>query len=237
MLHQTRPVVLITRPHNGAERFAKALLDEFNHKIKIRVSPLTGIEARDQSFDLSDATALIFTSLNGVDEFLRQSARRDIPCYAVGDATAQRARAGGLQAISCKGDSKDLIARILSDKQKGPLFHFRGEHSRGAIAENLIKSGCEIKEVIVYKQVQLMLNNVARTLLERENRVIVPLFSPRGAAQFVKQYKGRAKLEIVAISKDVAEIARTIKPVRVVIAQNPNAKAMISAIKGLFDAG
>lgn len=234
MQPKTAPTILLTRPKDGAERFAEALRQDFGANQQIVLSPLTRIEWIEEEPDTEDITRLVFTSINGVRAFVRQSKRRDIACYTVGDATAREAQSFGLRATSCKGRASDLIARILADGERGPVLHVRGEHSRGAVVENLRAGGCEAREIIFYRQVEQALSQEAMQLIGENTLVIVPLFSPRGAALFVEQYQGPAQLIVVAISAEVAKVAAKLHPKQIVIAVAPNAKSMRAAIKGLL---
>lgn len=226
--------ILLTRPKAGSERFAEALRCELGRDIRIVISPLTRIEFLDGVPELDKISKLIFTSINGVRAFLRRSERRDVPCYAVGDATAAYAESKELQATSCDGNAQDLIARILADGEQGPVLHVRGEHSRGKVVEKLRNAGCKADQIILYRQVSQELNEPAKRLLRAKTPVIVPLFSPRGAEQFVRRYHGCAVLSVVAMSGEVAKVAQALDVRRVDIAQSPNKNAMLDAVKGLL---
>jgi uroporphyrinogen-III synthase len=211
-----------------------ALRRELGRDFEIVISPLTRIEFFDGTPDLNGLTKLVFTSINGVRAYSQCSERRDIPCYTVGDATATYAELQGLRATSCQGNAQDLIARILADGERGPVLHIRGAHSRGKVAESLRNAGCEAAEIILYRQVKQELSEIAKRLLEAKTPVIVPLFSPRGAKQFVRQYHGCAPLSVVAMSSEVAKAAQAPVMWRVDIAKSPNQKAMLDVVKGLL---
>jgi len=233
MQPDTEIPILLTRPLAGADRFASALRDAIGQHLNIVKSPLLQIEWIDGSPDLAGIRALVFTSINGVQGFIRQSARRDIGCFTVGDATAKFAESQGMNATSCSGNAEDLIARILAEGEKGPVLHVRGEHGRGAVVDNLNAAGCEAREIIVYRQASLMLNSAAKHLLETEKQVIVPLFSPRSAKILGEQYKGSAGLIVIALSGEVAKNTARLPLRKLVISARPDAAAMIGAIKGL----
>ncbi|MDQ7070228.1 MAG: uroporphyrinogen-III synthase [Rhodobacterales bacterium] len=228
------PAILLIRPVEGSKRFAEALRDALGDDVKIVISPLTKIEFLEGALELDGLSKLIFTSTNGVRAYARHCERRDIPCYSVGDATAAYARSIGMQATSCHGNAQDLIARILADGERGPVLHVRGVHSRGEVALNLQNAGCKAEEAIVYRQIGQILNDAAISLFQAKTPVIVPLFSPRGAEQFVQQYHGGASVLVVVMSAAVAQAVRDLDALRVVTAQSPNREAMLEAIKGLL---
>jgi len=233
---QPAMAILLTRPKDGADRFADALRCEISPDVEIIISPLTRIDWLEQSLNLDKVRRLVFTSINGVRAFVRLSERRDIPCYTVGDATAAFAESHGMQATSCQGTAVELIARILADRERGPVLHIRGVHGRGAVVENLIRGGCKAQEVVTYRQMAEQLNVHAKQLLLQENPVIIPLFSPRGAMRLVDQSEGKAPLLVVALSEEVAKAARDLGAKQVIVAQRPDARAMVGAVKRLLNA-
>ncbi len=228
------PAILLTRPVEGSKRFAEALRNALGSDVKIVISPLTKIEFLEGALELDNLSKLIFTSINGVRAYARHCDRRDIPCYTVGDATAAYADSIGLRATSCHGNAQDLIARILADGERGPVLHIRGRHSRGEVALSLRNAGCKAEETILYRQIGQTLNNAAVSLFQAKTPVIVPLFSPRGAEQFVQQYHGGAPVLVVAMSAVVAQVARELDALHIVTAQSPNKNSMLEAIKGLL---
>lgn len=217
------PIVLLTRPLAASERFAKDLqgLD-----VRVVISPVQSIEAMD--FDVPHALkGAIFTSRNGV----RAVEGKPIPCWCVGDVTMQAAIKKGWQACSASGDAEALFRRILADRPEGPLVHFRGAYARGNLATRLQAEGIDVQEVVAYRQVSEMLNHDAKSALNRENPIILPLFSPRSAAQVVQQGPFPAPICVVAMSDAVAGEATALSPSQLVIADAPNAASMVAAIK------
>ena len=81
---------------------------------------------------------MLFTSSNGVRAFAELSPRRDLPAFAVGDATAAAALAAGFtQFKSAGGDVRDL-ARLVASSLKpadGLLFHVRAVRRHAAWTE------------------------------------------------------------------------------------------------------
>lgn len=222
------PIILLTRPLGAAERFAGTLADL---NAEIVISPVQGIESAeyDIPFDMRGA---IFTSRNGVEAVEAE----DAPCWCVGSATAQAARSKGWAANSANGDVEDLFRRILADRPDTPLVHFRGEFSRGNLADRLSEAGIETREIVVYRQIGKPLNARAQRVLSGKNPVIVPLFSPRSAGQLVQQGPFKAPLTIVAMSDAVAAEAVALAPERLVVASSPDAASMVAAIKQVTNA-
>ena len=133
---QQSPVILLTRPAEASERFAGQLQNLIGGQAEIVVSPLLRMDPVGRLPDLTDVNGLIFTSANGVRGFVHASDRRDIPVWAVGEATAQAARRAGFRAHAAGRDAKSLISELLSQKPACPLLHVRGEHALGDVAAN-----------------------------------------------------------------------------------------------------
>ncbi|SHJ87408.1 uroporphyrinogen-III synthase [Shimia gijangensis] len=219
------PIILLTRPLEAAEKFTHQL-KAAGVQAEILVSPVQGIEPVKFEEPINLAGA-IFTSRNGVDAVMG----RDAPCWCVGEATAKAARAKGWQAVSADGDAEAVFRRIAADHPKGPLIHFRGAYARGNLAERLWDDGIETREMVVYQQVSLPMSDAAKAVLMRENPVILPLFSPRSAAQLVQQGPFAAPLWVVAMSEAVAANAAALSPTKLEISVTPDAKGMVAAIK------
>jgi uroporphyrinogen-III synthase len=141
-----------------------------------------------------------------------------------------------MAARSSQGDAEALIALVSAEESRGILLHVRGAHARGDVARRLSDAGHPTREVVLYDQVALPLTDAAEDLLQRETPVIVPLFSPRGAAQFVAVHRGVAPLFVGAMSEAVAEAAAPLKARQTAVAGHPDAGAMLDLVAGLLDA-
>ncbi|MET4684148.1 uroporphyrinogen-III synthase [Brevundimonas faecalis] len=119
-----RPIrrVWITRAQPGAARTAERLAAlGFQPLIQplLTIRPLP--QALDQAPDPATVAALAFTSPNGVEAFAALTPLwRDRPVFAVGDATAEAARAVGfLDARSAAGDIHALARLIAATPRAG----------------------------------------------------------------------------------------------------------------------
>lgn len=230
------PAIILTRPKAQAAGFAEKLRQELGFEGEICLSPLIAIEPVGEAPVLDGVGGLIFTSKHGVDRFCALSESRDLPCWCVGDATARAADRAGMQARAAEGDASSLIRRILADAPKGPLLHLRGEQARGEVAPNLANAGLEAREQVLYRQVPCALSDRAKTLLQRENPVILPLFSPNTAVQFKSQGPFTAPLFLAAISQNVARELDGVAARQLVVAGRPDAGAMVKATDALIAA-
>src|SRR5512138_2054943 len=127
--------ILVTRPREESVRLA-SLLEAKGHDVL--VEPLFTIEPEpDAPLDLDGVQALLMTSANGVRAFAQRSPRRDLRVFAVGDATADAARAFDFETVeSASGDVGDL-ARLVRERvrpEDGALLHSAGSVVAGDLA-------------------------------------------------------------------------------------------------------
>jgi uroporphyrinogen-III synthase len=224
--------VLVTRPRAAAERFAARLRDRIGPDLPIVVSPLMRIDAVPDALPpLAGIGALIVTSRHAVPVAAGAPGAATRPCYCVGAATAQAARAAGLDPIDGGGTAETLARRIVSDAPRGPLLYLHGDHVASDLAAKLSAAGVETREAVVYRQVATPLSAAATELLAGTAPVVVPLFSPRSAELFFAATEPRAPLFAAVISR---KTAAAIPPgVRCRVARAPDAEAMLAATASL----
>lgn len=224
--------ILLTRPEAAAARFALALRAA-DVRNEVMISPLLEVVPETVEINWSAVDGVIFSSQNGVASV----AGRNLVAWCVGAATTQAAAAKGWQAVDAGGDAEALYRRVLADAPAGQLLHLRGQHARGDLAKRLAVSNVKAREIVVYRQELRRLSADANRLLARGNPIIVPLFSPRTAAQFARFGPFAAQLTVVAMSAAVAQAVEMLPTERVVIAARPDAVAMADAVARLLDAG
>lgn len=169
------------------------------------------------------ADALVFTSETGVLGWTQLHQTRG-KAYCVGDRTAAVAREAGFDAQSAGGDARDLAAMLEGVPSQVRLVHVRGRH----IAADM---GALAAPYIVYDQKPLPLTSAALGLLAGEGTVVLPFFSPRSVALFKAQNSPlRATLIPVAISPAVATAVRDANLSNALVADTPDAGAMLRVI-------
>lgn len=231
------PTIVITRPEAQGLRFADQVRARLGCGVVIELSPLMRIDNTGDLPDLNPVQTLIFTSGNGVSAYLAKTTRRDIPCYCTGEATANAAREAGLKAISCGGTAGDLVTRIVADRIEGPCLHIRGEHGVGNVAERLSEAGILTDQVVLYRQVTQAVSASAQAVLQGEALVILPLFSPRSARIVFSMVAVSAPIRVVALSANVAAEVPAPFNEGIVIAERPDAEAMLDALAGAVATG
>lgn len=178
--------VLVTRPESESVALAQLLREQGHVPI---LCPLLDVAVRDERIDLGGVQGLVFTSAAGVRAFARLSPRRDLPAFAVGDATAAVAREVGFASVhSAHGDSDDLVEYLGAnvDANAGALLHASGTQVAGDIAAPLAARGFHYRRVALYEAVQAAaLPEEGRRALQQGPLEAVLFFSPRTAEAFV----------------------------------------------------
>jgi len=230
--------VLVTRPEEDAGPLVDALTERGHTVLR---QPLLRIVFEDgPPPELGDVQALLFTSANGVRAFARRSDRRDLPVYAVGDATAAAARAAGFGPVeSAGGDVNDLAAlvRRRCDPAAGVLFHAAGSAVAGDLAGLLGGAGYAVRRLALYRaEKTAALNDTVRHALGAGEVDLALFFSPRSAAGFAKLVtqaglaESCARVGAVCLSDAVAGAFEGLAWRRVAVAAEPTQAALLTAL-------
>ena len=125
--------ILITRPEPDAAALEAALATT---GIDSLIEPMLSIRpVAGATIDLTDIQGLLFTSANGIRAFRSltpaqsPTPARQLPVYAVGDATAGAARTAGFETVfAADGDVAGLaeLVRGRVDPAAGGLLHIAG---------------------------------------------------------------------------------------------------------------
>ena len=180
---------LVTRPSEDAAPLARALQQRGIEPLLqplLEIMPVAGA-ARRLGDALTGAQALLFTSANGARAFIAASPRRELPVFAVGDASAAVARIAGFRSVASAGGDVTDLARLVAARlapQHGPLVHAAGSAVAGDLAALL--PGFSLRRATLYEA------KTADTLapetvaaLQRGEVALALFFSPRTAATFV----------------------------------------------------
>ena len=148
--------VVVTRPHADGARTAAAL-EARGHEVLL--APLMQVERVTAA--LSGAWGgVIVTSANapGAIDDAARPALLGLPVYAVGQRSAEAARAAGFTDVACAdGDARDLV-RLIAQRQKpakAPLLYLAGEDRAADLIEALAARGLAAELRVVYRAVTL----------------------------------------------------------------------------------
>ncbi|MGF1608133.1 MAG: uroporphyrinogen-III synthase [Kiloniellales bacterium] len=189
--------------------------------------------------------ALLFTSANGARAFAARSARRDLPVYAVGDATAAAARAAGFTQVESAGGDVQALAALVAGRlepAQGALFHAAARQVAGDLQGQLTAKGFEVRRLVLYEARPVeRLSASAEAALGAGTLDAALFFSPRSAETFVRllsdaglQGSG-ARVHVLALSAAVAEALAPITWAGTTIAARPDTAALLEALDGLGD--
>jgi uroporphyrinogen-III synthase len=200
---------LVTRPREEADALVEALAARGVGAI---VEPLLQISFRDTAPDLDGVQAVLCTSANGVRALARACRERDVPLFAVGDATAACARAEGFSTVeSAAGNSRDLarLAAARLRSRDGRLLHVCGSAVAGDLAGELRERGFAVKCCVLYDARPVAaLSAAAIAALSAREIDFALFFSPRTAAIFAHLADaaglGRACETVTALSISAA---------------------------------
>lgn len=225
--------VLVTRPRVPAERTA-ARLRELGHDPVI--DPV--IEIRGLSLapiNPAGVAAVIVTSANALTA-LRPDLL-DLPLFAVGEATAQRARAAGCANVTVgPGDGIGLATmigrRVRADA--GRLVHLAGDEVRTGLPEALAAAGFAYERVVAYTAEPTGAPSPSvREALEDGRLDAVLLTSPRSAALWaagVRDLTLAPGLVACCISKAVAVPLDGLALAAVRVAEHPDEASLLRCL-------
>ena len=225
MASQHRVPVILTRPLEQAERFARSL----PWGALSVISPLLRIVPIKTNVDLANFDSFLFTSENGVRAIENTLTAEGRIAYCVGDRTAEAASSAGFTARSAKGTAEELIALISEQAPGGRLLHVHGAHTRGDVSARLVANGIKAESAAFYDQLAEPLNEQAMGVLAAQ-RSLVPLFSPRTSAVFASCCPEAPKAEVLCLSEAVADALAGGRYADVATVQSPTAAAILDEI-------
>jgi uroporphyrinogen-III synthase len=229
--------VLLTRPRAESEALAAHLAAR---GVDVLIDPVLRFVDLPLPALPPDVQAVLFTSAQGARALAAKNERRDVPVLAVGDATAEVARALGFRDVrSAAGDARDLaaLAAAALDPGKGPVLHAAGRDVAGDVAGALAGRGFRVVRAALYAaELSHALGPATVEALAAGTLDGVLLFSPRAASGFVRLVHAaglaRAGARLVAwcLSPAVAEAANDVAWRRVAVAARPDQASLVEAV-------
>ena len=229
--------VLITRPREQALELARQLAERGDTAL---IEPLLTIErVPGVTPQLEGVQALVMTSANAAPAL--SAPAKQLPLFAVGDATARAARRAGCSAVvSAAGSGADL-ARLVAQRcrpERGAILYLSGEDVRPGLAEELAAAGFALRRQVVYRAVAARaLSPAAVEALRRRQVEAVLLFSPRTAQTFVELIVRHGLRDHLAATAAICLSAAVAQPCRELIwraihlAAGPQLGALLEALE------
>ena len=228
------PNILLTRPQAQARHLADELIAQGVQPNQIIIDPILKIAPIEAHCDISAGTGLIITSANALAYLPAALRGSQLPCYCVGYATSQTARALGLKAYHLADTAKALCEALTTSSHKGPLLHLRGTHTTLDMAKHFRSTSLRVENLVVYEQIALPLQTETHEKLRQSSPVILPIFSARSARLLGKLALDWHRHWAVALSPAIAALCREAGFGQITTAAHPNRQAMMAVITPLM---
>ncbi len=180
--------VLLTRPREQSLASAR----EFERiGIDVLIEPMLRILPRAVAVpELANAQAVLVTSAYGAARLADLTTARDIPIFAVGDASAETARDRGFADVESAAGAGAHLVRLVAarcDPAGAPLVHVSGDHIAVDLVAELGAYGFQVIRHVLYHAVQAeSLSTEVQTALAKHEIDGVLFFSARTAKIFVR---------------------------------------------------
>jgi uroporphyrinogen-III synthase len=229
--------VLITRPEPGAGETASRVAALGLQPI---VAPLLTITLRRTSLPPSGRVqAILVTSGNAIPAI--PASHRHLPLFAVGAATAQRARASGFDRVSSADGDSDALAALVGercDPSAGPLLLAAGHGQGHMLAGHLRQRGFRVQRRVVYIATPAQsLPGVAHAALATSSLTAALFFSAETAQAFVRLielarlHETVRQVDALAIGRPAAVALQALPWRRIRVAAQPNQDAMLELLR------
>ncbi len=239
--------VLVTRPIYYARSLAAALAARGHGALVAPMLTIAPAEGVEPPLDLAGVQALLFTSANGARVFAGLSEARDLPVFAVGDASAGAAREAGFARVASAGGDVADLARLVAerlDPEGGALYHAAASKVAGDLTGLLEGRGFSVRRDVLY-------NAVAATRLTKElyaalvagSLDVATFFSPRSAEIFVSLVQDAGldgvctRTVALALSDAVAMKLRALSWAGIEVAAQPNQDTLLALLDGIAVGG
>ena len=230
--------IAVTRPRADAERTASVLRDKGN---EVLVAPLMRVEAI--AADLSgDWSGVIITSANAPEAIANNpdaSALYSLKVFAVGDRSAEAARAAGfVDVVSAAGDARDLVKLIVQRHAAGalPLLYLAGEDRAADVVGDLAAHGIKAEMRVVYRAVSAPFSDELIEALSANEIDAVLHYSRRSADNYVAGAKMANIMEAALRPRHVCLAESAAAPLvkagaaQVAIAAHPDEAALLALL-------
>jgi uroporphyrinogen-III synthase len=233
--------LLVTRPEPDALKL-RALLEEHGHQATVEPLLQVSFDTADP-IDLEGVQALIATSRNALRALKSHPAlaeARQLPLFAVGEATAKEARALGFEVVvTGAGTAQELVVHIVSalDPAAGLLLHLAGDVLAGDLKGALEEHGFRVLQPQVYRMLPataLSEDTVEQLAMGEIDGVI--LLSPRTAQVYAALMRKQGLASVArkamhfCLSPAVARPLESLGTIRVQIAEIPRLGEVVALI-------
>lgn len=235
--------ILITQPRPETDKspyfdLAKKYSLQLDFHPFIRVEGLSGKDFRKQKVDITEYTAIIFTSRNAVDHFfriceeLKIKVSQDMKYFCITEAVAlylqkfilYRKRKVFFSADGSTAGLQDVITKHKNEKYILPV----SDSGKNELANHLIKHNVKYAEVTLYRMVS---NDIAQVM--QSSYDVIVFFSPFSVQSLLEHdpgYKQNGTL-IGAFGPTTSKAIEDLGMRLDIKAPAPNAPSMVSALE------
>lgn len=235
---EVRPLLLVTRPLGGAERFAAAAEAA---GFDCLIDPMLTVGPVDfDPAELDGAQAVLITSAAAAPYLAATRTPRDTLALAVGDATAEAVKSAGFSNVESADGDVDALAdlalrRLASDA--GPVIHVAGARRAGDLSGRLKSAGFDARTSVVYAARPAQSFRPETTAALTAGRIgYAAFFSPQTGRAFVsvaadaKVEAALGRVQAVAISAAARNALTELNWLRLLTAAEPTAAALLAAL-------
>jgi uroporphyrinogen-III synthase len=231
---------LVTRPWDDCGEIAEALRSRGYEPV---IEPMLSIRYLDAPAPSREPyQGVLLTSANGARALARLAKWRDVPIWAVGEASAAEARSLGFVTVRAAGGDVAALAGLVGqelDPAAGKLLQIAATRLAGDLAGALTEQGFSVDKAVLYEAEPAAGFSPAVTdFLEKGGLDLALFFSPRTATTFVRL--ARAQLDplglretmALALSPAVAEALNGLPWRTVKAASKPTLPALLGLLDG-----
>ncbi len=230
--------VLVTRPEPGASETVRRL--EALGFVPVKLPLQETLPLAVDSFACPEDVSVVVPSASAVRHAPRELLKRwfEVPCLAVGEATARVAREKGFRHVrEGGGDADSLADEIMASKPVGVVAYLCGKVRRPVFEQRLSAAGIPVCVVETYDTLPIAHDD--RTVIGTTGAQTIhyTLVYSANAAELLLNLMMRETLQnlfagttLICISPRVAEIFPGGRN-QIVIAQEPNEGALLEALR------
>jgi len=230
----------VTRPQHSGERTAKRLRElghepillPLSHPVHDANAALRGLSTTKGSIAITSAETI--RALTAHDAELAVHLAR--PLFAVGDATAEEARAIGFSSVTASGGSGAELAETIAKKAGGSVLYLAGSPRAETFEKRASEIGLRITVAECYRMEPTPIApQVLDTIFEQRPDAIL-FFSRQTAEDFFRVAEPQMRpdrvdgIRLLCLSKSVAEMVPASLRGAVSIAAMPEERSLLSLL-------
>jgi uroporphyrinogen-III synthase len=233
--------VLVTRPEPGASETARRLEALGFLPLKLPLHEIRPLPVNSNAIPVGVA-AVAVTSANAVHHATGALLERlsNLPCFAVGEATATVAQAAGFSnVIEGAGDADAMGETIIAWRPAGPVIYLCGRVRRPLFEQRLADAGVTVISVETYDTVEIVRTTEAISHLIGIKPVDYALLYSANAAEATLEAMEQSELRdlfkntiFACISTRIAGVVGGKTSGKILVAGEPNETSLLSLLQG-----